>query len=57
MTAQKTKSGTPQYPIQYIEAMVGVRFANLKDEEKTWFKKFWNTMYPESYVSEMVADR
>ncbi len=57
MTAQKTKSGTPQYPIQYIEAMVGVTYANLKDEEKTWFKKFWSTMYPDSYVSDMVADR
>jgi len=57
MTAQKTKSGTPVYPIQYVEAMVGVTFANMKEDEKSWFKKFWLTMYPDSYVSEMVADR
>lgn len=57
MTARKNKSGVSEYPIEYVEAMVGVTFANLKDEEKTWFKKFWNTMYPESYVAEMVADR
>lgn len=57
MTQQQTKSGAPAYPIQYVEAMVGVTFANMKDDEKEWFRKFWLTMYPEAYVSEMVADR
>jgi hypothetical protein len=57
MTERKTKSGAPAYPIKYIEAMVGVTYANMKDDEKEWFRKFWLTMYPESYVSEMVADR
>lgn len=57
MTSQQTKSGTPTYPIQYVEAMVGVSYANMKDDEKSWFKKFWLTMYPDSYVEEMVADR
>ena len=57
MTQQKTKTGAPAYPIQYVEAMVGVTFANMKDDEKEWFRKFWLTMYPEAYVSEMVAER
>ncbi|MHA2279874.1 MAG: hypothetical protein ACXAC5_03230 [Promethearchaeota archaeon] len=57
MTSQKTKSGTAVYPIQYVEAMVGLTFANMKDDEKSWFRKFWLTMYPDSYVEEMVADR
>lgn len=57
MTQQKTKSGGPAYPIQYVEAMVGLTFANMKDDEKEWFRKFWLTMYPEAYVAEMVADR
>lgn len=57
MTQQKTKSGTPAYPIAYVEAMVGFKFSNLKDDEKEWFRHFWRTMYPDSYVEEMVADR
>lgn len=57
MSKQKTKSGTPAYPMQYIEAMVGLKFSNMKDDEKEWFRKFWLTMYPDSYVEEMVADR
>ncbi len=57
MTKQKTKSGTPAYPITYVEAMVGFKFSNLKDDEKEWFRHFWRTMYPDSYVEEMVADR
>lgn len=57
MTSQKTKSGAPAWPIQYVEAMVGQTFANMKDDEKSWFKKFWLTMFPDSYVSDMVADR
>lgn len=57
MTAQKTKAGTPAWPIQYVEAMVGLKFSNMKEDEKAWFRKFWLTMYPDSYVQEMVADR
>ncbi len=57
MTSQKTKSGTPAWPIAYVEAMVGEKFANLKDDEKKWFTAFWKTQYPDSYVTEMVADR
>ena len=57
MASQKNKNGKMAYPFEYIEAMAGVTFANLKDEEKTWFKKFWKTQYPDSYVDEMVKDR
>lgn len=57
MTQQKTKSGTPAYPLAYVESMVGLKFSNLKDDEKEWFRHFWRTMYPDSYVEEMVADR
>lgn len=57
MTSKKNKSGTPAYPMQYIEAMVGVTFANMKDDEKEWFRHFWRTMYPDAYVEDMVADR
>ena len=46
-----------EYPVAYAEAMAGLKFANLTDEEKTWFKDFWLTMYPQEYVNEMVADR
>lgn len=52
-----TLSANPKNPIQYVEAMVGLKFANMTDEEKTWFKKFWGVLYPESYVTEMVKDR
>ncbi len=57
MTRQKNKSGTAAYPISYVEAMVGFKFSNMKDDEKEWFRSFWRTMYPDSYVEEMVADR
>ena len=57
MTQQKTKSGVAAYPMPYIEAMVGLKFSNMKDDEKEWFRHFWRTMYPDSYVEEMVADR
>ncbi len=57
MTGKQNKSGTPAWPIEYVEAMVGLKFSNMKDDEKTWFKQFWLTMYPNSYVDEMVADR
>jgi len=57
MTSQKTKSGAPAWPMEYVEAMVGTTYANLKDDEKAWFRKFWETQYPDSYVAEMVKDR
>lgn len=44
-------------PLSYCEAMVGVKFANMAPEEKEWFKNFWSILYPEEYVTEMVADR
>lgn len=50
-------SSNPKNPISYIEAMVGLKFANMTDEEKTWFKKFWTVLYPAEYVSEMCKDR
>ena len=50
-------SANKKNPIEYVEAMVGLKFANLTEEEKAWFKDFWRTMYPEDYVNEMVADR
>ncbi len=50
-------SSNKSYPLEYVEAVTGLKFANLTDEEKTWFKDFWRTMYPESYVLDMVEDR
>ena len=44
-------------PIQYVEAMVGLKVANLTEEEKTFLRKFWETMYDADYVAEMLADR
>lgn len=44
-------------PIQYVEAMVGLKVANLTEEEKTFLRKFWETMYDTDYVNEMLADR
>lgn len=46
-----------KHPIEYCEAMVGLKFANLTPEEKEWFTNFWQILYPPEYVSEMVADR
>lgn len=57
MTQQKNKSGVAAYPMSYVEAMIGLKFSNMKDDEKEWFRHFWRTMYPDSYVEEMVADR
>lgn len=54
----KTAKGTTYKPsLAYVEAMVGETFANMQEDEKTWFKDFWNILYPETYVEEMVADR
>jgi len=57
MTSQTNKSGAPAWPIEYVEAMLGITYANMKDDEKAWFEKFWQTMFPDSYVKEMVKDR
>lgn len=46
-----------KHPIEYVEAMVGLKFANMTSEEKEWFKNFWTIMYPPEYVEDMVADR
>jgi hypothetical protein len=55
---QKTAEGTTRKPsLAYVEAMVGETYANMQDDEKEWFRAFWNVLYPESYVEEMVADR
>ena len=50
-------SSNKEYPIEYSEAMAGIKVANLTSEEKEWFKDFWQTLYPPEYVAEMVADR
>jgi hypothetical protein len=44
-------------PLGYVEAMTGLKFANMTSEEKEWFKDFWLTMYPAEYVEQMVKDR
>jgi hypothetical protein len=44
-------------PREYVEAMVGIKWANLTDKEKEFLRRFWRTMYPDEYVAEMIADR
>lgn len=50
-------SASKTNPIQYVESMVGLKFANMTDEEKAWFKSFWEILYPADYAAEMAADR
>ncbi len=67
LSAQKQNTYLPQKnaggetvrtpSLAYVEAMVGETYANMQDDEKEWFRNFWNVLYPESYVEEMVADR
>ena len=45
------------WPKEYVEAMVGIKLANLTEKEKAFLVSFWKTMYPDTYVQEMVADR
>ncbi len=52
-----TLSANKTNPITYVEAMTNLKFANMTDDEKTWFKDFWKVLYPPEYVEEMVADR
>lgn len=49
--------GSLKHPMDYVEAQVGLKFANLTAEEKKWLKSFWGILYPAEYVEEMVADR
>ena len=44
-------------PIEYVEAAVGLKFANMTPEEKSWFEDFWKVLYPDDYVKEMAKDR
>ena len=44
-------------PLEYCEAMVGLKFANLTEEEKAFLRSFWLTMYPPEYVENMIKDR
>jgi hypothetical protein len=44
-------------PIEYVEAMVGLKVANLTEEEKAFLRKFWETIYDADYVNAMLADR
>lgn len=57
LTLFATLSANKSNPITYVEAMVGLKYANLTEEEKTWLKDFWKVLYPPEYVEEMVADR
>ena len=50
-------SSNKDYPIEYVEAMTGLKFANLTEEEKSWLSDFWKTVYPPDYVADMVKDR
>ena len=50
-------SSNKKNPLAYVEAMVGLKFANMTEEEKRWFKEFWGVLYPPEYVAEMVKDR
>ncbi len=50
-------SANENNPMPYVEAMTGLKFANLEEEEKAWFRDFWKILYPPEYVEEMVADR
>lgn len=44
-------------PRPYVEAMVGIKFANLSAEEKAFLKDFWGILEPSEYAEEMVKDR
>lgn len=57
LSSNKNSRGVSAYPIEYVEAISGLKFANLTKEEKTWFSDFWKTLYPAEYVAEMVKDR
>ena len=50
-------SRNPKNPIAFIEAMVGIKIANMTKEEKQMLRDFWLTMFDTDYVEKMVADR
>lgn len=50
-------SRNPKNPIAFIEAMVGLKIANMTKEEKQMLRDFWLTMFDEDYVEKMLADR
>lgn len=50
-------SSTKTNPLPYVEAMVGIKFANLTEDEKGYLRKFWLTLYPRDYVEHMIEDR
>ena len=50
-------SSVKSNPIEYVEAMVGMKFANMTEEEKSWFKEYWKILYPSEYADEMAKDR
>lgn len=43
--------------IAYAESVTGLKYANMKEDEKKWFSDFWNILYPPDYVAEMVKDK
>lgn len=53
----KLLSQNPNNPIQYVQAMTGLKFANMTPEEKKGFIDFWEVIFPADYVKEMIADR
>ena len=44
-------------PLNYVEAMVGIKLANMTEDEKNYLRRFWLTMYPRDYVENMIEDR
>ena len=50
-------SSDSKNPMLYVESMSGIKYANMTEEEQSWFKEFWNILYPEGYVNSMVANR
>ncbi len=44
-------------PIQYVEAMVGIKRANMTKEEKDFIDSYWAPLEGDEYAEEMVKDR
>jgi len=44
-------------PIEYCEAMVGIKLADMTDEERRWFADYMSIIYPQKFVEELVAKR
>lgn len=43
-------------PIEYIEAMLGIKMANLSPKNKALVKNYFTILYGEKYANEMVQD-